>query len=315
MLLRKEEDMESYLVELALNEPKRCVDEAIAFYKATGRKIALAEFSNPQGPFAKGEQYTYVLGTTGMMLAHPVNEKFVGKDFYRVQDPQGKHFIKNIVDTANNGGFGWVEYTWFDPATKTERPKTVYFEKFDDLIFCSGVYKRDPAPGILELPLEEPPFDEALAESVSELSTPPIDMHTKEQMEEEENELALDDAKRWVGKAVAFCRANRKEIALAEFSNLQGRFMRDDLYIYALDINGLMLAHPVNERYVGKDFYHIQDSDGKRFIKEIVDTANNVGSGWVEYKWFNPATKKEQLKRVYFEKFNNVIFCSGIYMN
>jgi cytochrome c len=47
--------------------------------------------------------------------------------------------------------------------------------------------------------------------------------------------------------------------------------------------------------------------------KEIVDMANNVGSGWVEYKWFNPATRREQLKTVYFEKFENLIFCSGVY--
>jgi hypothetical protein len=39
--------MEGYLIELALNEPERWVDEALAFCKATGKEIALAEFSNP----------------------------------------------------------------------------------------------------------------------------------------------------------------------------------------------------------------------------------------------------------------------------
>jgi methylmalonyl-CoA mutase C-terminal domain/subunit len=43
--------MEGYFFELALDEARRWVDEAIAFYKATRKKIALAEFSNPQGPF------------------------------------------------------------------------------------------------------------------------------------------------------------------------------------------------------------------------------------------------------------------------
>jgi cytochrome c len=82
-----------------------------------------------------------------------------------------------------------------------------------------------------------------------------------------------------------------------------------------MDINGTMLAHPVNEKYVGKDFYHVQDVDGKSFIKEIVDSANNRDSGWVEYKWFNPKTKRIQPKTVYFEKADGMIFCSGIYMN
>jgi hypothetical protein len=39
--------MEGYLIELALNEPERWVCEALAFCKATGKEIALAEFSNP----------------------------------------------------------------------------------------------------------------------------------------------------------------------------------------------------------------------------------------------------------------------------
>lgn len=74
------------------------------------------------------------------MLAHPVNESFVGKDFYHVQDPEGKYFIKEIVDTANNGGSGCVEDKWFNPATKRVEPKTVYFEKVEGMIFCCGVY-------------------------------------------------------------------------------------------------------------------------------------------------------------------------------
>jgi hypothetical protein len=39
--------MEGYLTELALNEPERWVDEAVALCKGTGKEIALAEFSNP----------------------------------------------------------------------------------------------------------------------------------------------------------------------------------------------------------------------------------------------------------------------------
>jgi len=33
----------------------------------------------------------------------------------------------------------------------------------------------------------------------------------------------------------------------------------------------------------------------------------------VEYKWFNPETKRVEPKIVYLEKFNNAIFYSGIY--
>jgi cytochrome c len=305
--------MDGYVIELALDEARRWVDEAIAFYTATGREIALVEFSNPRGRFAKGEQYIYVLDSSGTMLAHGVNEKYLGKDFYRVQDVDGRNFIKEIVDIANAKGFGSVEYKWFDPATRMEQPKTVYFEKVDSMIFCSGVYRGNTVLGALEQPTHEDDVLEPGADSLSVPGHPATGVGTGEPLEEEVIELMPDDAKRWVGKAIGFCRANGKGIALAEFASPRGQFVRDEQYIYVLDINGTMLAHPVNEKYAGKDFYRIQDSDGKSFIKEIVDTANTTGTGWVEYRWYDPATRKEHPKNVYFERFDNMIFCSGIY--
>jgi cytochrome c len=296
--------MDGYLIELALNEARGWVDEAIAFYHATGKEIALVEFSNPQGRFVRGEQYVYVLDTNGVMLAHPVNEKFVGKDFYRVQDPDGKSFIKELVDTANTRGFGWVDYRWFDPATKREQPKTAYFEKVDNMIFCSGVYRQNPVWGS---PEHETGEEDAAAAMLA--TDPAIEKH----VEDDVLELVPDDARLWVNKAITFYRANGRGVALAAFSSPHGSFFQDGRYVFVLDFNGVMLAHPVNERYAGKDFYRIQDSEGKTFVKEIVDTANNGGSGWVQYRWFNPTTKKEQLKTVYFEKVDTLIFCCGIY--
>lgn len=300
--------MDGYVIELALDEARRWVDEAMAFYRASGKEIALVEFSNPQGRFVKGEQYLYVLDINGTMLAHPVNEKYVGKDFYRVQDSAGKSFIKEIVDTANARGFGWVDYQWFDPATKSELPKTVYFEKVNGMIFCSGVYRENVGLFPAEHASGEVAGHEIPAESVFASSRPALDVPLEEVIE-----LVPDDARNWVKKAMAFYKANGRGVALAEFSNREGRFFQAERYIFVVDFNGAMLAHPVNERYVGKDFYRIKDSDGKSFIKEVVDTAGNGGSGWVEYKWFNPATKKEQIKTVYFEKVDNMIFCSGVY--
>ena len=132
---------------LFLDEGRRWVERAIAFYEATGKTITLTEFSNPRGPFVKGEQCLYVLDTNGTMLAHPLNEKYTGKDFYGVQDAEGKSFFKDIVDTANAKGCGWVSYKWFDPTAKIAVNKMVYFEKIDNMIFCSDTHKGKPVYG------------------------------------------------------------------------------------------------------------------------------------------------------------------------
>ncbi len=122
-----------------------------------------------------------------------------------------------------------------------------------------------------------------------------------------------EDAKNWVEKAVSFYRASGKRIALAEYTNPNGQFVQDEMYIYALNPRGTMLAHGVNEKFVGEEFIDIRDYDGKSFIKDIVDIANKNGSVWVEYKWYNPVTKEVLPKIVYCKKVDDLIICSGIY--
>jgi len=121
-----------------------------------------------------------------------------------------------------------------------------------------------------------------------------------------------DDAKGWVQKAKDFVKASGKDKSLKEFSNPKGQFVKDDLYIYVLDLNGKMLAHPKAD-LVGKDFMVVKDADGKLFAVDIVKIAKDKGNGWVDYKWENPTTKAVDPKTVYFEKVDDVIICSGAY--
>jgi cytochrome c len=132
--------MEEHMFERSQQKAKEWVAKAINFYKNSGKKIALAEFTNPKGPFVQEDLYIFVLGTQGTMLAHGVNEKYIGQNFINIKDSAGKDFIRDIVNTANAKGSGWVDYQWYNPVTKEMKPKSVYFEKVDDIIICSGIY-------------------------------------------------------------------------------------------------------------------------------------------------------------------------------
>ncbi|HYA14608.1 MAG TPA: cache domain-containing protein [Syntrophales bacterium] len=127
-------------------------------------------------------------------------------------------------------------------------------------------------------------------------------------------EKSKKEAKAFVANAINFYRSSGKDIALAEFTNPKGPFVQDEMYIFVLDPKGAMIAHGVNEKYVDKNFIDLKDSDGKGFIREIIDTAREKGNGFVEYKWYNPVTKETKPKRVYFEKVDDLIFCGGIYV-
>jgi cytochrome c len=131
------------MYETSQDQAKRWVEDAIAHVKAVGKRIALAEFSNPQGRFVRDQLYIYVLSPTGTMLAHGVNERFVGEDFTEVRDSHGKSFIKEILEAANTKGSGWVDYRWYHPRRKRVFPKIAYCQKHDDLIICSAVYNDE----------------------------------------------------------------------------------------------------------------------------------------------------------------------------
>ena len=73
------------------------------------------------------------------------------------------------------------------------------------------------------------------------------------------------DAKDWVGKAIAFYKTSEKAIALAKLSNPHGSFVQDDMYIFVLNSKGTVISHGVDEKYIGQDFIDLQDSAGKKF--------------------------------------------------
>lgn len=122
-----------------------------------------------------------------------------------------------------------------------------------------------------------------------------------------------DEAKAIVEKAAAFIKANGKEKAFAEFTDPKGKFVDRDLYIFGVDFNGLTLAHGGNAKLVGKDMSGLKDSDGELFIKKMIDQAKAKGTGWVDYKWTNPVTKKIEAKSTYVQKQDEYFIGCGIY--
>jgi cytochrome c len=122
-----------------------------------------------------------------------------------------------------------------------------------------------------------------------------------------------DEAKSMVEKAVAFAKTNGKEKAFAEFNNPKGQFLKDDLYIFVIDANGMCWAHGGNAKLVGKDVIGLKDSDGNFFIKNVIEGAKAKGSGWSDYRWTNPTTKNIDKKSTYFKKDGDLIFGCGIY--
>ncbi len=121
------------------------------------------------------------------------------------------------------------------------------------------------------------------------------------------------EAEAMVKKAITYLKANGKDKGLAEISNPKGQFIDRDLYIFVYDLKGKCVGHGFNQKMIGKDLLAMQDVDGKPYVKERVEIANSKGSGWQDYKFTNPLSKKIEAKSAYVQKYDDLIVGCGIY--
>ena len=120
------------------------------------------------------------------------------------------------------------------------------------------------------------------------------------------------EAEALVKKAVVYYQKNGKEKAFAEFQKKPGPFAERDLYVTVYDMQANCLSH-INPKMVGKNMMDLRDPTGKHHIKERMEAAAVKDSGWQDFSFFNPMTKKIEPKEMYWEKHDNLVFACGAY--
>ncbi len=79
-------------------------------------------------------------------------------------------------------------------------------------------------------------------------------------------------------------------------------FIDKELYIFALNMNNVMLAHPHKPDWRGRDVNSMTDANNKEYFKEFKGVAEKGGSGWVEYYWVRPGEDKPRQKWSYIAR-------------
>jgi hypothetical protein len=126
-------------------EAKHLVKKAIEFLEKVGPRAALAEFSNPKGRFTDMDSYITVYDLNGTLKAIPIQTRLakesLGTSVLDLKDSNGKYYIKDLIEMAKAKGKCWMEYIFFNPASRRDEPKIAYAERIGDLIVSSGAYK------------------------------------------------------------------------------------------------------------------------------------------------------------------------------
>ena len=117
-----------------------------------------------------------------------------------------------------------------------------------------------------------------------------------------------DEAKAMSEKAQQAVNEMGKDKAFEAFANPSGEFQDKDLYVFCMDMDGVMLSHPIKPELVGKNLKDF-NKYGDELFKDMIQVAEDSGAGWVEYNWPYPGTDEVKPKTTYVMKNDEGFFC------
>lgn len=121
------------------------------------------------------------------------------------------------------------------------------------------------------------------------------------------------EAKTLCEKAGDYLQKVGADKAFPAFDDRHGSFVDRDLYVFVRSMDGNTVAHGANMAMIGHTNLNLRDADGKLYNKEMIDLATSKGSGWVDYRWFDPLTKKIEQKSSFIERVGNYVVGVGFY--
>lgn len=92
-----------------------------------------------------------------------------------------------------------------------------------------------------------------------------------------------------------------KDAAISAFNDRMGPYADPKMSVFAYDINGNVLANPMDLNLVGRNQISSSDPEGTRYVQMMIDTAKN-GGGFVEYLDSNILNQGKMMKKVVYVK-------------
>lgn len=118
-------------------------------------------------------------------------------------------------------------------------------------------------------------------------------------------------------EAAAMINSQGLDAAVAAISDPKGPFIWKDSYVFLMNLDGKMMAHPFQPELTQKDHVLLMtDPTDKALFVHFVNMARNVGHGWVEYMWPKPgkSTPSKKLTYIYRVPEQELFVGAGVYV-
>jgi signal transduction histidine kinase len=227
------------------------VKKAVIYAKENKKEEVLRAFNDPNGKFAEGELTIIAVDYNGTVLANSITPNTANHhiNLINYHDPDGVTTIREMRDlAAAGGGFSYTV------AAVTKENRTCYAPKIDYAMPVDDTYWI--FSGIIV-----PEYEQLRNGNLTGIAI-------RNQTRTELYDL--------VDRAVLYAKVNGKEKTLAEINNPAGQFASGNLFVWAEDFNGTILADPYFREGIGKNWMDYTDPYG---VKATVVNINAIKSG------------------------------------
>lgn len=114
-----------------------------------------------------------------------------------------------------------------------------------------------------------------------------------------------DEAKVMAEAAAKYHKDKGLDALVKEIEAKNPMFKKKDLYVFVSYNNGINIVHGAVPAFKGRNFHNLKDVKGVFLVREMSKVAQEKGTGWVNYKWPNPKTKKIRDKTTYVIKLSD----------
>jgi len=118
-------------------------------------------------------------------------------------------------------------------------------------------------------------------------------------------------------EAAALINSKGVEAAIEMIGNPTGPFVWKDSYVFLMNLDGKMLAHPMQPELTQHEHVLlVTDPLDKALFVHFVNLARKVGQGWVEYMWPKPGKNTPSKKITYIYRVPNqdLFVGAGVYV-
>jgi signal transduction histidine kinase len=254
------------------------VDDATDLVRTKG-EAAFADFRTDGSRWRHGEAYVFVLDPKGDMLVHP-DPQMEGKSELDLKDVDGKPIIRGLIGAATAlPGKPDGWYHYRWPVPGEILPR-----------WKSSYVRRVTAPSGRTYVVGSGMYDDRM-----------------------ERRFVVDAVEDAVGQI-----EKRGKAAFPLLRDPAGRFIAKDAYVFVYDVNGVDLVNPAFPNLEGRNLLDLEDTQGKRLIREMLQVVRTSGSGWVDYMWPKPGESVSTRKSAYVSKATLgdgwVLVGSGVYL-